>query len=131
VITILVDHNMEGQAALLWNTLVADSWPDLVPLALATFGESGLSSRSSDREVWRFAQSRHMLLLTNNRNMDDADSLELTIREESTPASLPVLTVGNLDRINESEYRRRCAERLVDIVLDLDRHLGTGRLFIP
>jgi hypothetical protein len=122
---------MEGQAALLWDMLVAEGWPDLVPLTLATFKEVGLPLRSSDREVWRFAQSQHMLLLTNNRNMDDADSLEITIREESTAASLPVLTVGNLDRINDSEYRRRCAERLVDIVLDLNRHLGVGRLCIP
>jgi hypothetical protein len=86
---------------------------------------------SSDRVVWRFAQEQQILILTNNRNERGDDSLEQTIREESTPESLPVLTIGNLDRMTEPEYRRRCAERLVEIVLDLPRYLGTGRIFIP
>jgi hypothetical protein len=63
--------------------------------------------------------------------MDDEDSLALTLREESTPASLPVITVGNLDRLTERAYRQRCAERLAEVVLDLHRYLGTGRIFIP
>ncbi|GIK56439.1 MAG: hypothetical protein BroJett015_21020 [Chloroflexota bacterium] len=37
-----------------------------------------------------------MILLTNNRNMDDADFLEQTIREENMPTSLRVLTVANV-----------------------------------
>ena len=63
--------------------------------------------------------------------MRGEDSLTLTIREESTPSSLPVLTIGSLDRLVEREYRRRCATRLVEIVLDLDTYLGVGRIFIP
>lgn len=72
-----------------------------------------------------------MLLLTNNRNMDDADSLELTIREESNSLSLPVLTIGAIDNMVESSYRRRCAERLVEVALYLEDYLGTGRVYIP
>ena len=72
-----------------------------------------------------------MLLLTNNRDMRGDDSLALTIREESTPTSLPVLTIGDLDRLAEPEYRRRCATRIVEIVLDLDTYMGAGRVFIP
>jgi hypothetical protein len=90
-----------------------------------------LSVDSSDRMVWRFAQEHRMLLLTDNRNMKGDDSLEQTIREEVTADSLPVITIGSLDRIDESEYRQLCANRLVEIVIDRDCYLGYSRLFIP
>lgn len=129
--TVLVDLNMEGHAVLLWGTLAAEGWLDLVPLQLVTFPEVGLSFESSDRVVWRFAQSQRLLLLTDNRNMKGADSLEQTIREENTPSALPVLTMGSVGRLDEREYRERCAHRLAEIVLDLEYYLGSGRLFIP
>jgi hypothetical protein len=65
-------------------------WLDLVSLRLTRFAEVDLPVTSSDRTVWRFAQERGMILLTGNRNMDDDDSLESTIREENCPDSLPV-----------------------------------------
>jgi hypothetical protein len=41
------------------------------------------------------------------------------------------LTIGNADRMLEKAYRERCAIRLVEIGLDLENYLGTGRVFIP
>jgi hypothetical protein len=131
VTTVLVDHNIEGQAALLWGVLAAEGWLELVPLVLVTFADAGLAVDRSDREVWRFAQAHGMILLTDNRNMDDEDPLEFTIREEATAMSLPVLTIGRIDRMDERDYRRRCAERLVEIALDVERYLGGSRIFIP
>jgi len=32
---------------------------------------------------------------------------------------------------NESDYRERCVERLVEIVIDIQDYMGAGRLFIP
>jgi len=69
VITILVDHDIEGQVLTLWGTLAAEGWLALCPLQLTTFVQVGLSVESSDRAVWRFAQAQGMLLLTHNRNM--------------------------------------------------------------
>lgn len=131
MITILVDHNIEGQAVLLLGTYDADGWSELFPIRLITFRDAGLSFDSSDREVWRFAQSNEMLLLTDNRNMNKKDSLELTIRHESNATSLPVLTISNTDRMTEREYRQRCATRLAEIINDLDNYKGAARLFIP
>jgi len=131
MITVLVDHNMEGQATILWGTLVAGGWLDMVPLRLVTFAEVGLPVDSSDRVVWRFVQAQQMLLLTDNRSMKGADSLEQTLREETIPTSLPVLTIGNVNRLDERPYREECAERLVEIVLDLEYYAGVTRLFIP
>jgi hypothetical protein len=129
--TVLVDHNIEGQATLLWGTLAVDGWLELVPLRLTTFAEVGLPINSSDRVVWRFAQAQQMMLLTDNRSMRGDDSLQRTLREENTPSSLPVLTIGSIDRMDEREYRERCAARLVEIILDLEIYLGSSRLFIP
>ena len=71
-----------------------------------------------------------MILLTNNRNMAGVDSLAQTIREENTVVSLPVLTIGDFDRIIERTYRENCAARLLEVVVYLDNYLGVGRLFI-
>ncbi len=100
-------------------------------MQLVTFAEVNLPVTSSDRVVWRFVQEQDMLLLTDNRNRKGRDSLERTIQEESMPSSRPVLTIGNLGRVGEHGYRQRCAERIVEIVLDLHGYLGAGRIFIP
>ena len=131
MITILVDHNIEGQALLLAGTLDAEGWLDLVPLRFVRFTDVGLAHNSSDRAVWRFAQGRGMYLLTDNRNQEGKDSLEQTILDENTPAALPVLTIGRSDRMVERAYREQCAARLLEIVLYASNMVGTGRLFIP
>ena len=131
MIMVLVDHNMEGQAILLWGVLAAQGWLDLVPLRLMTFSEVGLPFDSDDRTVWRLVQAQRMLLLTDNRSMKGPDSLEQTIREERRSTTLPVITIGSLGRLDEQVYRERCATRLVEIALDLDAYAGVTRLFIP
>jgi predicted nuclease of predicted toxin-antitoxin system len=128
---ILVDHDIEGQAMLLWAQISSEGWPDLFPLRFVRFIDVDLPYSSTDREVWRFAQQNDMVLLTGNRNMKDEDSLEKTIRDENRLTSLPVLTVGNVDRMVQKEYRDRCQSRLLEIVLYLDNYIGAGRIFIP
>lgn len=130
MITILVDHNVEGQAALLASTVSSEGWTSLLSIQFVTFKEIGLAVDSSDREVWRFVQENEMILLTDNRNMEE-DSLEQTLREEGTLTSLPILTIGNVNRIVEREYRERCSTRLAEILSELEKYLGTSRLFIP
>ena len=131
MIAILVDHDIEGQAALLLTTLESQGWVNLGLLQVATFEELSLSVESSDREIWRFAQERRMLLLTGNRNMAGEDSLEQTIRDENRPDSIPIVTIANVNRVAERNYREECATRLAVICLDLEDYLGVGRLFIP
>ncbi len=131
MITILIDHDIEGQALTLWGTLAAEGWLTLLPMQLATFAQVGLRVNSSDRTVWRTAQAQGMVLLTQNRNMKGEDFLEQTIREDNTSISLWVVTIGRIDRIRERSYRKRCAIRPVEIGLDIENYLGTGRIFIP
>ena len=75
MIRFLADHDIEGQASLIWGVLAARGWLTLLPLKLSTFTEVGLPINSSDRKVWRFAQAQRMVLLTNNRNMAGENSL--------------------------------------------------------
>jgi hypothetical protein len=131
VITILVDHDIEGQVLILWGTLAAEGWLTLCPLQLATFAQVGLPVESSDRTVWRFAQAQAMILLTHNRNMRGEDSLEQTIREENVSTSLPVFTIGRVERLRDKSYREQCVIRLVEIGLELEQYVGTGRIYIP
>ena len=131
MIIILADHDIEGHAYSLIGVLGAEGWLEMVDLRLATFAEVGLPLDSPDRAVWRFAQENEMVLLTNNRNMDEADSLEQTLREENTPTSLPIVTIANAGRLSERHYRERCAFQLLEIVLELEKHLGRSRVYIP
>jgi len=131
-VNFLVDHNLRGHAVLLSGSILSGGWLDWVPIRFITFDEMKLPVNSDDRMVWQLAQSNQMILLTANRSMKGKNSLEEVIREEVTSASLPVITIGDADRLlNDPKYRERCATRLVEIVLDIDGYRGVSRLFIP
>ena len=130
MITVLVDHNIEGQADLLENALVSEGWIELAVLRFVSFADLSVPIETSDQNLWEFAQKHRMVLLTAN-NKDDEESLQQTILEQNRPASYPVVTIANPDRMVESEYRNRCATKLAEICIEIERYLGVGRLYIP
>jgi hypothetical protein len=128
----LVDRNLEGHALLLSGSLTNQGWSELLSVRFMLLEEMNLSATSNDRVVWRFAQANQMILLTANRRMKGKDSLEQVLREENTPTSLPVATIGDADRLlTDTDYRDLCVNRLLELVLYLDNYLGTRRIFIP
>ncbi|NJL09949.1 MAG: ACP S-malonyltransferase [Calothrix sp. SM1_7_51] len=128
----LIDHNLRGHAIVLLGNLASSGWLDLISIRFFLFEEVGLSIDSDDRVVWRCAQSNQMILLTANRSMKGKNSLEQVMREENTPTSLPVVTIGSVDKLLvEVDYRERCVNRLVDIVVDIEDYRGAMRIFIP
>ena len=128
----LIDHNLKGHALIFFGVIASQGWLDVVPIQFVTFDDIDLSNDSDDRIVWRLAQEKQIILLTANRSMKGKDSLEQVMREENTSESLPVVTVSNADRLlNDSEYRGRCVESLIEIVLDIDTYRGARRIFIP
>jgi len=128
----LVDHNFKGHARILLGSIASQGWLDFVPIRFVLFEEVGLSIDSNDRVVWRVAQENQMILLTANRSMKDEDSLEQVMREENTQNSLPVVTIGNADRVlNDSSYRERCVDRIVEIAIYTVNYMGARRVFIP
>jgi predicted nuclease of predicted toxin-antitoxin system len=114
------------------ESLPASGWLDLISIRFILFEEVGLAVTSDDRVVWRYAQANQMILITANRSMKGKDSLEQVMREENTPTSLPVVTIANIERLlAEPDYRDRCVNRLVDIVVDIEDYQGARRIFIP
>ena len=128
----LIDHNFKGHARILLGSIASQGWLDFVQIRFVMFEEVGLSIDSSDRVVWKVAQGNQMILLTANRSMKDEDSLEQVMREENTQNSLPVVTVDNADRVlNDSSYRERCVDRIVEIAIYTVSYMGARRVFIP
>ena len=128
----LVDHNLGGHAEILLGNIASQGWLDLLPISFVVFKEINIPIDSSDRVVWRTAQSSQMILLTANRSMKGEDSLEQVLREENKADSLPVLTIGDPDRFLEDRvYRNLCVDRILEIGVDIEIFIGVGRLFIP
>jgi predicted nuclease of predicted toxin-antitoxin system len=130
-VKILVDHNIEGLATMLWDTIVKEGWLEFCNLKMLMFSDVGLSTTSNDREVWTFAQHNHMILLTANRNMEGKNSLEQTLREKNTLTSLPVITIASEKRLKERKYREQTAESLLEKIMFIENYRGTSRIFIP
>lgn len=129
---LLADHNVEGHAQLLLRALKSLGWADALDIRLATFDKVALTSASTDREVWQRVQELGMLLITANRNRSGTESLEQVLRDEHSAESLPVLTVSQAKRLLQDRvYRNACAERIAEIIVDLDIYRGVPRLFIP
>lgn len=105
---------------------------DYLSLVEVQFSELGLAPGSKDLEIWQKCQTQQVVFITNNRNEDSMDSLESMIRLYNTPASLPVFTIGDFDRLRESRaYAEDIVEQLYDYLLDIDRVRGAGRLYLP
>ncbi len=132
---ILVDANIEGQAARIGRRLHSAAWRELtlaLDVRLLSFRDLALDPRTPDDELWRYCQANGYYLLTSNRNEASEASLEATIRREGTGDSLPVFTLAVPDRVYESPaFLERVVDRLLSFVLDADRIRGCGRLYLP
>jgi hypothetical protein len=71
------------------------------------------------------------VLITGNRASGEA-SLEHTIREHAGADRLPVVTIGDPQRvIRAPAYAQECAISSLDVLDRIEMLRGTGRLFIP
>jgi hypothetical protein len=109
----------------------AEFWRAL-GLVLRRFEGFGLSASATDLEVRNVCQAEHLILITDNRNFDSEDSLEATIRRNSTPESLPVFTIADMNEFRtNSSYVDRVAEALYDYLVRIDEVRCTARLYLP
>lgn len=133
MITILSDKNCEGHTRTLYHILIRDGWAELLDIHLVTFKDVGLEENATDELVWLRCQERNCILVTGNHTtVDGPASLEMVLQRVATSSSLPVLTIGKLDKIiHDAAYRDTCAESIALIVFELDKFRGIPRLFIP
>ncbi|SRR5712691_13487393 len=132
---ILADVNIEGHVERLCQLMRQEYrqefWEDL-QLKVPTFAEIGLNPGDPDVLVWQKCQEEELVLITANRNQTSTDSLDMTIRALGTATSLPVLTIGDPERVLRSrDYAERVADKLLQYVFDIDVHRGAGRLYLP
>jgi hypothetical protein len=132
---LLADVNVAGQVEYLIQQMQMDYWVDLwnaLGLVLRHFEEVGLTAYASDLLIWQTCQAQHLTLVTDNRNLDSADSMEATIRQHNTAESLPVFTIADLGKFaRQRPYADRVLEKMYDYLLRIDALRGTGRLFLP
>jgi hypothetical protein len=132
---ILADINAEGILASLSFIWLSALWRELwfgLDLSIEDFKSLGLPFDTSDKLIWRIAQEQQLVLITSNRNADGPDSLEMVIRAESQPDSLPVITLADARRVlRERPYAEKTAERILDYLTRIDHFRGVGRLYAP
>jgi hypothetical protein len=135
VFNVLLDEQLTGYVGYFRALAASDTWTaisDLLDVRFANFPEMGLAAGTVDRDLWHYCQAQGIYLLTDNRNQQGTDSLEETIRQYNTPASLPIFTVSDRDRFaNDRAYADRVIGALFDRLIDASNLVGTGRLFLP
>lgn len=131
---ILADNDVGGAVAALRHVIESAEWVEfaaLLDLRFVTFAEVDLSRDATDERVWRTCQARGAVLITGNR-ASGPGSLDHVIRQQAQADSLPVVTIGDPQRVmREPAYARVCAISLLDLLDRLETLHGTGRLFIP
>jgi len=132
---IMADHDVEGQMQVLLRLLTAAEWHPLwteLVVGVESFASLGLPVNTQDATLWQICQTHQVVLITGNRNQEGSESLEAVIQTSNTPASLPVLTMGEPQRILSSgDYAHRVVEQLMEYLIDIENLRGTGRLYLP
>ncbi len=132
---ILADHNVRGQVNYLLVIMRTPAWYEIwedLGLVQLHFEDVGLAPESSDLDVWLRCQAEGLVLITANRNYTGSDSLEATLRAYNSPTSLPVFTIADIDKLNNSRsYADLVAETMLDYLQRIEELRGTGRLFLP
>jgi hypothetical protein len=133
--TIMADHDIEGQIQVLLRLLTSAEWHALwteLAVHVESFASLDVPTHTPDAALWRLCQTQGIILITGNRNQDSPESLEAVMQTDNTAASLPVLTIGEPQRILTSRaYAHRVVERLVEYLIDIENLRGTGRLSLP
>ncbi len=134
---LLADVNGQGHLPYLERLIEGLGLLELITglgLALATFPELGLDRGLDDRTLWNYCQANGWVLFTDNRNYEDENSLEATIQDSWREGHLPVLTLANKGKFENSEgYALRVAEEVVELLVSVfhDGIRDQARIFVP
>src|SRR5438128_8863485 len=132
---ILADVNVIGQVAYVVERMQQEPWTEFwweLGLTLYEFEDVGLNPTCTDVEIWQRCQERELILITDNRNDNSADSMVAAIRNFNTPTALPVFTIADLGKFAmDPPYMERVVRTVYDYLLRVDELRWAGRLFLP
>lgn len=134
---LLADANVEGHQARvgdLLRRLGLQSVLAELELELATLADVGLSPDMDDRALWQYCQQEGWVLFTDNRNDDGETSLQATLTAFWTPGDLPVFTLADKKKFEQSaDYRERVARDVAELLFGIfeNEFRDRGRIYIP
>src|SRR5436305_13673218 len=118
---LLADVNVQGHLPYLQRLLDGLGLLGMITelgLTLATFPDLGLDRGLDDRALWNYCQANGWVLFTDNRNHEYDNSLQATILDSWRDGCLPVITLANKGKFeNSEEYATRVAEDVADILI--------------
>src|SRR5262245_22773176 len=118
---LLADVNVQGHLPYLRRMIDKLGVLDLVEglgLTLQTFPALGLDRHTDDRALWNYCQANGWVLFTDNRNNEGGDSLQATLEDSWRPGHLPVVTLANKGRFeNSGDYALQVAEEVADVLV--------------
>src|SRR3989475_7097065 len=98
---ILADNDVGGAVRALRRILESEEWAEFsaaLALRFVEFEDVGLARDAPDRVVWQTCQEIGGVLITGNRASGN-DSLEQVIRDHAGADSLPIVTIGDPQRL--------------------------------
>jgi hypothetical protein len=120
---LLADVNVQGHLPYLVRLIKEIGLLDLltdVDITFETFPDRGLDPHLKDRALWNYCQASGLVLFTDNRNHEDEDSLNATIQDSWQEGHLPVLTLANKGRFeNSPSYARRVANDVANLLFSI------------
>lgn len=134
---LLADMNVQGHLPYLVRLIDGLGVLELlgdVDITFHTFPERGLDPHMKDRALWNYCQENELVLFTEDRNHEDEDSLNATIQDSWHEGHLPVLTLANKGKFENSEiYATRVADDVATLLFSIF-HEGVRdqpRIFVP
>ncbi len=134
---LLADVNVQGHLPYLQRVLAGLGLLEMLHelgLALQTFPDLGLDRGLDDRALWNYCQANQWVLITDNRNREDENSLQATIQDSWREGHLPILTLANKGKFeNSAAYAARVAEDVADLLIRVfhDGIRNQPRIFVP
>lgn len=134
---LLADVNVQGHLPYLRRLMDGQGLLDILTelgVSLVTFRDLGLDRGTDDRTLWQYCQDNGWVLLTDNRNHHDENSLDATIQDSWREGHLPVLTLASKRKFENSEtYATRVAEDVAELlfVAFVDGIRDQPRIFVP
>lgn len=134
---LLADVNVQGHLGYLRRLMKGQGLLEILAeldISLATFPDLGLDRGLDDRTLWRHCQDHDWVLFTDNRNHENENSLSATIQDSWREGRLPVLTLANKRRFENSEtYAARVSQDVATVLFAVfvEGVRDQPRIFVP